>query len=135
MSTNDLAYDLEVVVAGRQFFVGRSLELARRIEAALGALEPLSHRLDQGAVTTTELALLYAALLKGHPEAPSRTDLDAWIFATGVRPAGRRVSFFVLSLVMGSDLLAQVQDRLAASSPAAKEDGENGRGPFAPTAA
>lgn len=126
----DLALDFEISVAGRKFFLQRSLALARRIESAHGAIEPFASRLDKGAVTTTELALLYAALLRDEPDRPSREEIDDWIFEAGVHTAARQVAWFVFSLICGNELLAKVQERLEAAQAQARRAAEQSRGPF-----
>lgn len=128
---DDTAFDLEVEIGGRQYFVARTLDVARRVEQAVGAIEPFARRLETGAVTFVEAGRLYGALLRAETDPPAAKDIDAWLFSRGLFEH-RNAAFFLMALIIGSQALAREQARLAATLKPAKGDA---RGPFAPAAA
>lgn len=125
---DELYNEFEMTIAGRQVFLPRSLEMARRVEAAVGAIDPFARRLEKGLVTTSELARFYQALLRSVPDPPSAREIDTWVFERGAythAPA----AMYALSLVMGSDLFRVEAARLQASITEAER--KHARGPFA----
>ena len=129
---DELYNSFELTIAGRQVFLPRSLEMARRVENAVGAIDPFARRLEKGIVTTSELARFYGALVRGLSDPPAAKAIDAWIFERGVyghAPA----AMFAMSLIMSSELFQREAARLQASVTEAEK--RNARGPFAPTGA
>jgi len=122
----------EISVAGRQLFLPRSLETAKRIEAAIGAIDPFARRLEKGLVTMTELARFYLALVRDADDAPSAKEIDAWLFERGVY-AHAPAALFAMTLIMGSETFAREAARVQASITEAER--KRARGPFETTGA
>jgi len=131
-NTADLAYPHETHICGRPFFIERTLDLARRVESVAGSLDLLARKIDAGQATFTELARVYAALLRDQPEAPTAAELDAWLFARGVY-LHRQTAAFLMSLAVGTESLAREAARLSLrQDPKAEES--RARSPFVKTA-
>lgn len=128
-----LARDAVFEICGRTYEFPRSLGMLRRAETAVGAVAPFAQRLDARACTVDEIARLYEALTREQTGAPTREDIARWVFATGLRH--RELALYLFSLTLGAEELERVRKErgLVAQAPAAEED--EGRGPFAPTAA
>jgi hypothetical protein len=103
---------IELEVCERSFLVPRSRPLARRLEDALGPLYPFAQRLEAGAVTLREVALLYGLLLRDEPDQPLQTDIEKWSYNRGVL-GHEALSVFMVGLIMGSDRLARSAEALA----------------------
>lgn len=129
--------DLEVSIGGRLYFVRRSMDVARRVETAVGAIWPFARRIEAVEVQFAEMSRLYAALLRDEPHGPDLKSIDAWLFEAGLHDAAhQRAAWFLTTLVVGSRILEQEQSRIAAAASRVKtpEDGDP-RGPFVPTGA
>jgi hypothetical protein len=123
--------DYELRCCQLSFPVRRSLDLARRIEGALGPIAPLVERMERGHVTTSELALIYRALLRdAGADAPDREALDEWIMDAGVAAAARQVVLFVYSLIIGNEALAATNARISGSMAQAGREAEHTARPF-----
>lgn len=131
--TNDLVYPHEALVCGRTYFLDRTLDLARRVESVAGSLDLLARKIDAGQATFTELARVYAALLRDQVEAPTAAELDAWLFARGVY-LHRQTAAFLMSLAVGTETLAREAARRSVRQDPKAEEGDK-RSPFSPAAA
>lgn len=131
-----LIEEFELDIGGRQVFVRPSLDLARRLESAVGALKPFATRLEIGDVTYSEAARMFNALVRETTGGPDAKAVDAWLFEQGLL-RHKAVAIFVYSLTIGSATLEAEFTRLQASvTNAARRDGGSvPGGPFAPTAA
>ncbi len=120
----------DITIAGRQMFLPRSLAMARRVENAVGAIDPFARRLEKGLVTTSKLARFYLALVREIAEAPSAKEIDEWVFDCGVYthvPA----AMFAMSLIMSSEMFSREAAKLQASITEAER--KTARSPFATT--
>jgi hypothetical protein len=133
MSQGDLVYPHECSICGRVFFIERTLDLARRVESVAGSLDLLARKIDAGQATFTDLARVYAALLRDQPDAPTAADLDAWLFARGVY-LHRQTAAFLMSLAVGTETLAREAARMNLRQDPKAEEGDV-RSPFARTGA
>jgi hypothetical protein len=123
-----LAYDLAVACCGETFHVRRTLELARRVEQAMGPIYPLAYKLRTMAVTLEERATLIHTLLKDERRAPSIQQIREWLFVSGLR-TGPELAAEMLTLVAGNDAVADYARR-----PRNGEGQEPDKSPFAPMA-
>ena len=125
----ELAYDLAVACCGETFHVRRTLDLARRIEQAMGPIYPLAMKLRTMAVTIDELAMLVHTLLKEERDAPTIAQIREWVFASGPR-VGPQLAADVLTLIAGNTAVAEHQRRRSMPDGARREEGTS---PFART--
>ena len=128
--------DFELTVAGHQMFIRPAMDVARRVENAVGAIHPFAQKLEAGAATYAELSRLYSALVRADPTAPDAKAIDAWLFEVGAF-AHRPTAFFLTTLIVGSEVLAREFARLQASAANLERQREASRsaGPFATTGA
>lgn len=111
MRTADLAYDIEIDCCGSRYHVRRTLDLARRVEQAAGAIQPLAERVERFGATQSELVTIYVALLREHPDRPSRGEIDAWVFAEGTHRPSRALPRPLMLLIIGNEALAEAIER------------------------
>lgn len=129
--------DLELPIAGRRYFVSRSMEMARRVESVVGPIGPFAKRLEGGEVTFAEISRVYFAILRDETDVPDVEKIDGWLFEIGVHaPVHKGTAWFLYSLIVGSKVLAVEQSRIAATMRAAERGGDGSpASPFVPTGA
>lgn len=130
----DLAYEIAVECCGRTFHVPRSLALVRRVEGAFGACDAFANRVDAFRATLGEVAYLIDVLLYDVPSSlgrPSRDDVEAWLFETGIHRPSKKLATELMTLIMGNDVLAEV----IAKKRAPTQQKAPVRSPFVPVAA
>ena len=128
--------DFELTVAGHQMFIRPAMDVARRVEAAVGAIHPFLQKLDFGEATFAEISRLYQAIVRTDYSAPDVKTIDAWIFEVGAyghKPAAA----FLMTLIIGNEGLAREFARLQATAANLERQREASRsaGPFATTGA
>ena len=127
----DLDYDLAFDCCGERWFVKRSMSLLKRIEQALGAVGPLSMRLENGQATLADVTNVYHLLLCDVSSAPARKEIEAWLFDAGLLVPSRSIAVQVYSLIVGNEALARIA---AGEEQRARRKAEDRDGsPFAPT--
>lgn len=120
MTETNPEHDAEISVCGEVYLIRRTHELLRRMESVFGPLIPLANRVETLNVRQSEIALIYGELVRGDRTAPSRADLERWIWEEGTPKTAKPLVRLLLELPIGNATLRAIEEekRMAAAEQA-----------------